>query len=68
MAEERPTSKRPAAQKKAPAAIKTSSSTSNKKPAAPKPVVFSIPKGGGIWQKIRQDNIVIFDDGLRTER
>jgi len=68
MAEERPTSKRPAAQKKAPAAIKTSSSTSNKKPAAPKPVVFSIPKGGGIWQKIRQDNIVIFDESVGYNR
>ena len=69
MATERPQSSRPSAIKqtaaKAPA-VKTAIADKNttfkaKKPSAPKPVVFSIPKGGGIWYKLRQENIVIYD-------
>lgn len=36
--------------------------TSQRKPSAPKPVLFSIPTGGGIWYKIRQNNILFFDE------
>lgn len=64
MSEERPVAKRgprasteASAQTAKPAAVKAS-----KKPSAPKPVVFSIPKGGGIWFKLRQDDIVIYDE------
>lgn len=35
--------------------------TANRKPASPKPVVFNIIKGGGIWYKLPQNNITIFD-------
>ena len=35
---------------------------SARKPSAPKPVVFNIIKGGGIWYKLRQNNIVVFDE------
>ena len=62
MAEQRPKSTRPTAAKKATVAPKQTSTIKGKKPAAPKPIVFSIPKGGGIWHKIRQDSIVIFDE------
>jgi hypothetical protein len=35
--------------------------TSKRKPAAPKPVVFNVNKGG-VWYKVRQNNIVVFDE------
>ena len=35
--------------------------TAKRKPASPKPVVFNIIKGGGIWYKLPQNNITIFD-------
>ena len=35
---------------------------STRKPSAPKPVVFNIVKGGGIWYKLRQNNIIVFDE------
>lgn len=68
MANERPKTKVPSTTKKAPkvatslATPKTKVKLKSKKPAKPKPVVFSIPKGGGIWCKIKQDEIVIFDE------
>lgn len=35
--------------------------TAKRKPSAPKPVVFNIVKGGGIWYKLAQNNIIVFD-------
>lgn len=61
MANERPTPKRPAAKPVEASVAKATTAAKSKKPAAPKPVVFSVPKGGGIWYKLRQDDIVIFD-------
>jgi hypothetical protein len=34
----------------------------SRKPSAPKPVVFSVATGGGIWMKLRQSNVVVFDE------
>lgn len=34
----------------------------SRKPSAPKPVVFNVITGGGIWMKLRQNNIVVFDE------
>jgi len=36
--------------------------TAKRKPAAPKPVVFNIIRGGGIWYKLPQNNIIVFDE------
>lgn len=36
--------------------------TAKRKPSAPKPVVFNIVKGGGIWYKLPQNNIIVFDE------
>jgi hypothetical protein len=36
--------------------------TSIRKPSAPKPVVFNIIKGGGIWYKLPQNNTIVFDE------
>ena len=36
--------------------------TAKRKPSAPKPVVFNIVKGGGIWYKLSQNNIIVFDE------
>jgi len=36
--------------------------TAKRKPSAPKPVVFNIIKGGGIWYKLPQNNILVFDE------
>ena len=34
----------------------------SRKPSAPKPTVFTVITGGGIWMKLRQNNIVVFDE------
>lgn len=34
----------------------------SRKPSAPKPTVFTVIRGGGIWMKIRQNNIIVFDE------
>lgn len=68
MANERPKTKAPSATPKtAKSAVPTPTPKAkirlkSKKPAKPAPVVFSIPKGGGIWYKIKQDDIVVFDE------
>lgn len=66
MSQDRPAAKR-SPREAAPKAASSKATTSvasklaSKKPAAPKNVVFSIPKGGGIWYKIKQDDVVIYD-------
>lgn len=55
------TPRKPAA-KSAPAESNKSVASAKRKPSAPKPVVFSIPKGGGIWYKIKQSEVVIYDE------
>ena len=42
--------------------------TAKRKPAAPKPVVFSLVKGGGIWYKIRQKGLLWFDESTGYNR
>ena len=46
----------------------TKSTPAKRKPSAPKPVVFSIPKGGGIWYKIRQSEVIVYDESVGYNR
>ena len=46
----------------APAATKKAASKRPAKKAAPKATVFTITKGGGIYYKIRQKSVLVFDE------
>jgi hypothetical protein len=54
--------------KPAEVSAQTPSAPIKRKPSAPKPVVFSIPKGGGIWYKIRQSEVIVYDEAKGYNR
>lgn len=62
-----PTKKSTAAPKAAPKAVATPKRTAKPKRSAEDPTkknkVYTISKGGGVWYKLRQNNITVFDSG-----
>ena len=68
MANQRPKTKAPSATSKTSKSLvsapveKSNLKLKSKKPSSPKPTVFSIPKGGGIWYKLKQDDILHYDE------
>lgn len=61
------TTRKPA-EKSAPIKSSQSVASAKRKPAAPKPVIFSIPKGGGIWYKIKQSEVIVYDEQMGYNR
>lgn len=51
-----------------PVAKPKAKTTAKRKEAPKRPVVFSIPKGGGIWYKLRQHEVIIHDDEKKYNR
>jgi hypothetical protein len=65
------TVKRTTSAKKKPAAPAATKKAASKRPAkkvAPKATVFTITKGGGIYYKIRQKSVLVFDEGQGYNR
>jgi len=66
---EKKVARKPAAKQSAAPTLKGAESptskpkvTAKRKPSAPKPTVFNIIKGGGIWYKLPQNSIIVFDE------